>query len=200
MKLLIVSGVGGHFAPALSLIEALPEGWEYLLVGRKYAFEADKTLSLEYQVAEQKNLPFRAIMSGRLQRRFSRQTIPSLLKIPVGFIQAVKLIREYKPDVIMSFGGYVALPIAQAGRLLHIPIVIHEQTLGAGLANRMVGQFAKKICLSWEQSEQFFPREKIVLTGNPIRKEFLEHIAQKKKHKKKQPTVLITDVTVEPHG
>lgn len=172
MKLLIVAGGGGHFAPALAVIEKLPKDVEVLLVGRKYVFEGERTLSLEYQTATRLSIPFRPLTTGRLQRKFTKYTLNSLLKIPVGLAQATSIISNFKPDVVLSFGGYVSVPITLAASILRIPIILHEQTLEAGIANKLVAKFARKICISWEQSGKFFPRDKVVLTGNPLRKEF----------------------------
>ncbi|HVF68975.1 MAG TPA: UDP-N-acetylglucosamine--N-acetylmuramyl-(pentapeptide) pyrophosphoryl-undecaprenol N-acetylglucosamine transferase [Xanthomonadales bacterium] len=172
MKLIIVAGGGGHFAPALAVIEKLPKDWELLVVGRKYVFEGDQSLSLEYQTATKLNIPFRVLTTGRLQRKFTRYTINSLLKIPIGLSQATGILAKFKPDVVLSFGGYVSVPITLAASIFRIPIVIHEQTLEAGVSNKLVANFAKKICISWEQSRKFFPQSKVILTGNPLRKEF----------------------------
>lgn len=170
MKLLIVAGGGGHFAPALATIEQLPKNWEVLVVGRKYVFEADKTPSLEYQTAEKLGIKFESITTGRLQRNFSRHSLNMLLKMPVGFLQATNIIKNFKPDIVLSFGGYVSLPVCMAARFLNIPIIIHEQTFGAGLANKVISKFADKVCISWEQSKKFFPAKKVILTGNPIKR------------------------------
>lgn len=174
MKLLIAVGGGGHFSPALAVIKELPKDWDILLVGRKYTFEGDSTLSLEYRTAQRLGLPFYSLTTGRLQRTFSQRTVISLLKIPIGGVQALQIVKQYKPDVILSFGGYVSVPVAFAAKLLGIPMIIHEQTLRAGLANKIAGKFADKICISWKESATFFPKEKIVLTGNPIRSDFIK--------------------------
>lgn len=169
MKLLIVAGGGGHFAPALAVIEALPKNWEVMVIGRKYAFEADKTESFESQTAQKLGIPFIPLTTGRLQRKLSRHSLVSLAKVPVGYVQALKIVKNYKPDVLLSFGGYVAVPVALAAKTLGVPIVVHEQILGAGLANKLVASFADKVCISWEQSKAFFPAGKVVLTGNPVK-------------------------------
>lgn len=172
MKLLIVAGGGGHFAPALAVIEKLPKEWELLVVGRKYVFEGDQSFSLEYQTAKKLKIPFKSLTTGRLQRKFTKYTINSLLKIPVGLAQATAILNGFKPDVVLSFGGYVSVPITLSASILRIPVIIHEQTLEAGIANKLVARFARKICISWKQSGNFFPKDKTVLTGNPLRKEF----------------------------
>lgn len=197
MKLLIVAGGGGHFAPALAVIEKLPKDVEVLVVGRKYVFEGDKTLSLEYQTATKLGIPFKPLTTGRLQRKFTRYTINSLLKIPVGLSQATAILTKFRPDVVLSFGGYVSVPVGLAAYILRIPVVVHEQTFEAGISNKLVAKFAKKICISWGESGKFFPKKKVVLTGNPLRKEFEMGDLRTDKFKKeqahvKEPTIYIT--------
>ena len=82
MKLAIL---GGHLAPALSIIENVPKDWEIIFLGRKYVFEGEKTISLEYKTIEKLGIVFEAISTGRFQRKFTKNTIPSLLKLPSGF-------------------------------------------------------------------------------------------------------------------
>lgn len=170
MKIVIV---GGHLSPALAVIEKL-KSEEVFYIGRKHAFEGDKALSLEYQEIEKLNIPFFALNTGRLQRKFTKHTIPSLIKIPLGLVWSLAILNKIKPDVVLGFGSYLFLPVAMAAKLLNIPIVVHEQTLEAGYANKLVAKIAKKICISWKSSESFFPKEKIVLTGNPLRQEIID--------------------------
>ena len=162
--------IGGHLSPALSVIDALPKDNDVIFIGRKQVLEGDKAISLEEKVITEKGIPFYPITTGRLQRRITRHTLFSLLKLPVGVQQALSLLKKTSPDIVLSFGSYVSLPVVFASFLRSIPIVIHEQTLEAGLANRIAARFATKICISWESSRRFFPAEKTVLTGNPIRK------------------------------
>lgn len=170
MKLLIVAGGGGHFAPALAVIQALPKDVEVMVVGRKYAFEGDEALAFEYQTSHKLGIPFIPLRTGRLQRKLTRHSIISLAKIPGGYLQAVKILKQFKPDVVLSFGGYVSFPVCLAAKTLGIPLVIHEQILGAGLTNKIVARFANKVCVSWKESANFFPSNKVIITGNPIRK------------------------------
>lgn len=170
MKLLIVAGGGGHFAAALAVIESLPKDISVMVVGRKYTFEAEKTESLEYQTAQKCGLTFVSITTGRLQRKLTRHTLFSLAKVPVGYFQALHVLRTFKPDVVLSFGGYVSVPVGFAAKTLRIPIIVHEQIFGAGLANKVVAKFARKVAVSWKESAKFFPSEKVVVTGNPMRK------------------------------
>ena len=187
MKLAII---GGHLSPALSVMEALPKDIEILFVGRKYSFEGDKALSLEYKTVRSLNIPFAEITSGRLQRKLTRYTISSLLKFPVGIIQSFLILRKFKPDAVVGFGGYVSLAVTLSAFLMRIPVVIHEQTLEAGISNKIISTFAKKICISWDSSRPFFPKEKTVLTGNPVRKFTIDNFQFS--IDKKLPTVYIT--------
>lgn len=169
MKVLMVAGGGGHFAAALAVRDGLPADWDCLFVVRQYTFEGDIVNSLEYQAVQKLGIPYRALSTGRLQRNLSVQTPLSLLRLPVGFGQAMKILLSYKPEVVVSFGGYVAVPITLAASILRIPIVLHEQTLKIGLSHRIAIPLASKISLSWETSKAYFPAKKSVLTGNPIR-------------------------------
>ena len=162
--------VGGHLAPALSVMEALKPREEVIFIGRHTVFEGDKAKSLEYEMVKEIGVPFIALNSGRVQRRLTRHTFTSLARIPYGFIQAIAILRKHKPDIVLSFGGYLSVPVGFAAFFLKIPLIIHEQTLEAGLANKILAKIAIKICISWKQSLRFFPNEKVVLTGNPIRK------------------------------
>jgi UDP-N-acetylglucosamine--N-acetylmuramyl-(pentapeptide) pyrophosphoryl-undecaprenol N-acetylglucosamine transferase len=167
MKIAII---GGHLTPALSVIEELPKDAEVIYIGRKYALEGDKAISLEFTTITTKGIAFFNLSTGRFQRQITRHTIPSLSKIPLGFFHALKILRSFRPDVVVGFGGYVSFPVIVAAKSLGIPVVIHEQTFAAGAANKAAAKFATKICISFESSAKFFPKEKTVLTGNPIRK------------------------------
>jgi UDP-N-acetylglucosamine--N-acetylmuramyl-(pentapeptide) pyrophosphoryl-undecaprenol N-acetylglucosamine transferase len=166
MKIVIV---GGHLAPALGLIDSLPREDTVVFIGRKFAIEGDKVLSLEFQEINSRNIPFLVLAGGRFQRSFSSQTLPSLSRIPLAVFQAVTYLRRVQPDVVLSFGGYLSVSVGIAAKMLRIPLVIHEQTLEAGLANKILAPFASKICISWENSRPFFPSTKVVLTGNPLK-------------------------------
>lgn len=190
---------GGHLSPAFSVIELFKKE-EVLLVGRKNALEGDNALSLEYKMAKSLSIPFAEITAGRLQRKFTRYTIISLLKFPIGFIQSIKILRDFKPDVVLGFGGYVSLPIIFGAKILGISIVIHEQTLEAGFSNKLASFFADKICISWESSKNFFPIAKTILTGNPIRSEILNIKPRVKDQIKKFPLIYITGGSLGSHA
>lgn len=167
MKIVII---GGHLSPALSVIEALPRDAVVLFIGRKYALEGDSALSLEYRTITELKIPFVGLNTGRLQRKFTKFTAFSLLKFPFGIIKSLFILIIFRPDVAVGFGGYVSVPVILCAFILRIPVVIHEQTMEAGFANKLVCRFAKKICISWNSSRKYFPKNKIIFTGNPIRK------------------------------
>jgi UDP-N-acetylglucosamine--N-acetylmuramyl-(pentapeptide) pyrophosphoryl-undecaprenol N-acetylglucosamine transferase len=164
MKIVIV---GGHLSPALAVIEKL-KNEDVFYIGRKYAFEKDAAISLEYQEIIKLGIPFYSINAARLQRKFTKQTIPSLTKFPAGFFDSLKILKQIRPDVVLGFGGYVSLPVILAAFILKIPTVIHEQTSEAGLANKIEAKFVNKVCISWETSRKYFPKDKTVITGNPL--------------------------------
>ncbi len=174
---------GGHLTPALAVIEELrKQGWEIIFIGRKYALEGEKTLSVEYKTVNDLGIKFFSITTGRLQRSFTRYTLFSLTKIPLGVIQSFYWLIKFRPKVIVSFGSYVALPVALAGWLLRIPIITHEQSVVPGLATKIISRFAQKICISWPETEKYFFQEKVILTGNPIRPEIFKSAGAKLAH------------------
>ncbi len=166
---------GGHVTPSIALIEKLQEmgSFDIAYVGRMFAMEGDSVPSYEYRELTRRGIKFIPIIAGRLQRSFTAYTFVSLAKIPVGFWQALQIIHRVKPSLVVSFGGYVALPLALTASFFRIPIIAHEQTSLPGLANKIIGRFAQTVCISWPQTAAYFPQKKIVLTGNPLRKEFL---------------------------
>lgn len=171
MKLAIL---GGHLSPALSIIQKAPKDWEIVFIGRKYVFEEDKSLSLEYLTITELGIPFESINTGRLQRKFTKNTISSLFKLPQGIISAFVILLRNKPDVVLGFGSYIQFPLVLSAFVLKIPVVIHEQTFEAGASNKLSSRFARKICISWDSSSKFFRKDKTILTGVPLRGEVIE--------------------------
>lgn len=174
-KLLIT---GGHLTPAQAVVGALKtKGYKNIYwIGHKYTMEGDKNLSAEYNVVTKDlKLKFYELRTGKLFRKWTlsnlTEGISNLIRIPLGFIKAIILVRELKPDIIVSFGGYLAVPVVLAGKLLGIRIVTHEQTIVTGLANKIIAKFAEKIFISWEESKKFFKSSKTIFTGNPYRKD-----------------------------
>lgn len=170
MKILIT---GAHFTPAVATIEELKKykNIKVVYIGRGTTREGDSSPSIESEIIPKIGVRFIPIIAGRLQRSFTPYTILSILKIPIGFIQALYIILTEKPDVILSFGGYVAVPVICAGWLFSIPIIIHEQGIVSGLANKISSFFADKLAVSFPSSNA-----KTILTGNPIRQEITKGV------------------------
>ena len=146
---------------------------------------------MEYRAITGLNIPFVELNTGRWQRKLTKYTFFSLLKLPFGVIKSFLTLVKFRPDVVVGFGGYVSVPVVLCAYLLRIPIVIHEQTLEAGFANRLLARLATKICISWQTSRRYFPKDKVVFTGNPIR-QFTINNSQLTKDKNKLPTIYIT--------
>jgi UDP-N-acetylglucosamine--N-acetylmuramyl-(pentapeptide) pyrophosphoryl-undecaprenol N-acetylglucosamine transferase len=155
---------GGHITPAIALIEALQRRDDISLVfiGRKHAMEGSRVPSFEYKLISEKGIRFFPITAGR-------HTFPSLFKIPIGIIQALIYCLRIRPSLIVSFGGYVALPVAIAGWACRIPVITHEQTLVAGLANRIIARIATRVCATFPETLTQFAKGKAVYTGLPMR-------------------------------
>lgn len=175
---------GGHAATtAFAVIKSIKDkhpAWRIFWIGAKTAIEGKAVPTLESEIFSQEGVFLKPIFTGRIQRKFSVWTIPSLLKIPFGFIHALLLLAEIKPKAILSFGGFSSFPVTMVGSILGIPVVIHEQTAAVGRANRYAASFARKITLAREESRKYFPRGKCVVVGNPIRPE-MEKIPAKEK-------------------
>ncbi|OGY30253.1 MAG: hypothetical protein A3F35_01250 [Candidatus Woykebacteria bacterium RIFCSPHIGHO2_12_FULL_45_10] len=181
---------GGHLTPALAVIDELKKdpSNEIIFLGRLYATEGDPSPSAESVVIPNLGIKFFPLSAGRLQRSFGRHSLPSLARVPIGVIQASVILSREKPSVVISFGSYVAFPTVVAAWVLGIPTITHEQTMRGGLSNRLIARFAKKIAVSWKESENFFPKNKVVVTGNPIRREILEI----EKKRTQRPIIYIT--------
>lgn len=169
MKILIA---GTHFTPAIALIEELKKekGVEIIYAGRKTTLEGDKTSSIESVILPSLNVEFISIITGRLYRRISFYALISFLKIPVGFLQAFIVTLKNRPDIVVSFGGYISVPIVFVSWLFSIPVISHEQGITLGLANKINSIFSDKIALSFPGKNE---DERYVLTGNPLRKSVL---------------------------
>jgi UDP-N-acetylglucosamine--N-acetylmuramyl-(pentapeptide) pyrophosphoryl-undecaprenol N-acetylglucosamine transferase len=172
---------GGHAATtALSIIEELVrrEGksfiWDICWIGAQVAVEGTSTKTLESEIFSKLGIKIFTINAGRLQRKFTLWTIPAVIKLPMGFIQSLFLLLRIRPDIILSFGGFAALPVVVVGYFLKIPIVIHDQTGGVGRANKLSLPFAKKIAVARESALKYVPASKSVVTGNPVMTQITE--------------------------
>ena len=174
MKRIILSGggTGGHIYPAVAVAEALKRAWgdevELLCVGAEGRMEMEKVPALGYRI---EGLP----VAG-LQRALTKSNIKNNLLVPFKVVASVRrakrLIREFKADAVVGFGGYASAPILWAAQRLGVPTLIQEQNSYAGLTNKILSKRAQRICVAYDKMERFFPAERITLTGNPLRGRF----------------------------
>ena len=163
-------GTGGHIFPAVSIAgelkKANPET-EILFVGAEGKMEMEKVPAAGYEIV---GLPIVG-----LQRQLTLKNIVNDLKVPFKIVASVrrarKIIKEFKPDVAVGVGGYASAPLLWAATRMKLPCLIQEQNGFAGLTNKLLAKKAGSICVAYEGMEKFFPAEKIVLSGNPIRPE-----------------------------
>lgn len=170
MKRIILSGggTGGHIYPAVAVAEALRrrfgEEVELLFVGAEGKMEMEKVPALGYRIV---GLPI-----AGLQRRLEWRNLLVPFKVLRSIRQARNVIRSFGADVVVGFGGYASAPVLWAAQRMGVPTVIQEQNSYAGVTNKILARGACRICTAYEGMERFFPREKIVLTGNPLRGRF----------------------------
>lgn len=168
-------GTGGHIFPALSIANKLKElnpETEILFVGAEGRMEMERVPAAGYEIV---GLP----VAG-LKRKLSLSNFALPFKVIKSIRMAKKVIREFKPDIAIGVGGYASAPLLWAAGKLGVPTLIQEQNGFAGLTNKILGKKAKCICVAYEGMEKFFPADRIVMTGNPIRKEIVPATEQMK--------------------
>lgn len=195
MKVLIT---GGHITPALAVADEL-KNVEVVFVGRKFALSSDSSESLEFKEIKKKGFTFLDLPAGRLTRTLTLQTITNVIRIPLGFLKAFLIVQREKPNVVLTFGGYIALPIAVAAYLNHVPVITHEQTIRPGAANRFIGRLARRIFISFPEAKKYFPLSKVILSGNPIRHEVGLIQREIPNFKKIKPILYITGGSLGSH-
>ena len=161
-------GSGGHIFPAISIAEGLKAAnpdTEILFVGAEGRMEMEKIPAAGYRII---GLP----VAG-LQRRLTLANLALPFKILKSIRMARKIIRDFRPDVAIGVGGYASAPLLWCAARENIPTLIQEQNGYAGLTNRILGKYVDRICVAYDGMEKFFPAGKIVMTGNPIRKEIV---------------------------
>ncbi len=198
MKILIT---GGHITPALALADKLltKKNVEIVFVGRKYTSSEDD-VSLEYKELTKRGVRFIHLHTGRLTRVASIKSFKSVMKILPGFYKSLLILRSEKPDVVLSFGGYIALPIALTASFLKIPVYTHEQTAIPGLTNKVIAKFCKKIFISFAESARYFAVKKTILTGNPVRESIFAELHKPFDIPKGKPVLYITGGSLGSHS
>lgn len=168
MKRIILTGGGtaGHVTPNIALLPRLRElQYDIHYIGSYNG--------IEKELIEQFHIPYHGISSGKLRRYFSMKNFTDPFRVLKGFGEANSLIKELKPDVIFSKGGFVSVPVVMAGGRRHIPTIIHESDMTPGLANKLSIPSATKVCCNFPETLEHLPENKAVLTGSPIRQELL---------------------------
>lgn len=161
-------GTGGHIFPAIAIANMFRErhpNAEILFVGAKGRMEMTRVPEAGY--------PIVGLWISGLQRKLTLSNLLFPVKVVVSYLRAATIIRRYKPDAVVGTGGYASGPIMMAATRAGIPAVIQEQNSFAGLANKQVAAKASKVCVAYEGMDKYFPASKIVLTGNPVRKDIL---------------------------
>lgn len=170
MKKIILSGggTGGHIYPAVSVAEELKRQFgdqvELLFIGAEGKMEMERIPALGYRI---EGLP----VAG-LQRKFTLKNLLLPFKVLRSLNKARKIIRNFKPDIVVGFGGYASAPVLWSAQRMGIRTVIQEQNSYAGLTNKILSKRAEKICVAYDKMDRFFPSDKIVMTGNPLRGNF----------------------------
>ena len=169
MKTIILTGGGtaGHVTPNLALIPSLKAaGYDIRYIGSYNG--------MERKLIENAGIPYDGISSGKLRRYFDLKNFSDPFRVLKGYAEALKLLRKYKPDVLFSKGGFVAVPVVLAAKHYHIPTIIHESDMTPGLANKLCIPSAKWVCCNFPETLKYLPTGKAVLTGSPIRAELLQ--------------------------
>lgn len=175
MRVLVTGGgTGGHVSPALAVIQALQKREPGVVI--RYVGSAT---GVEAKLAREAGLEFIGVASGKLRRSskgplglLTGANLRDAFRVPQGFFQALKAVKDFNPDVVFATGGYVSVPPVLAAAFLRIPILTHEQTVTVGLANKINGRYAKRIALSFEGAREELPpalQKKAFVTGNPVR-------------------------------
>lgn len=168
MKKIILTGGGtaGHVTPNLALLPALrEEDFEIHYIGSYNG--------IERRLIEAASIPYDGISSGKLRRYFDLKNFSDPLRVLKGYFEARKLMKKYKPDIVFSKGGFVAVPVVLAAKHYKVPVIIHESDMTPGLANKICIPAASKVCCNFPETLKYLPEDKAVLTGSPIREELL---------------------------
>lgn len=166
MRILLTGGgTAGHLTPLIAVANKLKSKLgheaEFLYIG--------SGAEMEKRMMAEAGIRAKSVLAGKLRRYFSPMNFVDFFKAPIGFIQSLWILLLFMPDVIFSKGGYVAVPIVLAAFLYRIPILIHESDSTPGLANQFLSKFATRIGVAYPSAEEYFPKNKTALVGNPIR-------------------------------
>lgn len=162
-------GTGGHIYPAIAIADEIkrrnPDA-EILFVGAKDRMEMQKVPAAGYEI--------KGLWISGIQRKLTLDNLSFPLKLILSLYKSHQILKQFKPDVVIGTGGFASGPLLKAASQKKIPVLIQEQNSYAGITNKWLAKDAKKICVAYEGMENYFPAEKIVFTGNPVRQDLLE--------------------------
>ena len=169
MKKIVLTGGGtaGHVTPNLALLPSLQEAGFLITYMGSYD-------GIEKRLIEDFGIPYVGIATGKFRRYLDVKNLTDPFRVIKGYTEARKFLKEYRPDVVFSKGGFVSVPVVRAAASLKIPCIIHESDMTPGLANKLCFPVAKKICCNFPETFKMLPEEKAVLTGTPIRAELAQ--------------------------
>ncbi len=157
-------GTAGHVTPNIALFPFLEkEGYDAFYIGSYQG--------IEKRLIEDFDIPYYGISTGKFRRYFDLKNLSDPFRVMKGYSQAVKILKELKPDIVFSKGGFVSVPVVRAAASLKIPCIIHESDMTPGLANKLCIPVATKVCCNFPETTKYVPSGKAVLTGSPIRTE-----------------------------
>lgn len=166
-------GTGGHIYPAVAIANELksrfPEA-EFLFVGAK-----DK---MEMQKVPQEGYAIKGLWIAGIQRKITLDNAMFPLKLTSSLLNSFKIIKNFKPDVVIGTGGFASGAVLKVASMLGIPTVIQEQNSYPGITNKLLAKKANKICVAYENLERFFPKDKMILTGNPVRQDLINETSK----------------------
>ena len=169
MRVLVSGGgTGGHIYPALAVAMQLREEYqaEILFLGSDDGLETEIVPAAGFRLA--------TIKAGKLRRYISWETITGVMRVPVGMVEAINLVGQFRPGVAFTSGGYVAVPAGLAARFERVPLLMHQQDVPPNLSNRLVAPLATRISVAFADSLTYFPARKTLQLGNPLRQAMLD--------------------------
>ena len=190
MKRIVITG--GHHSSAIPILTELKHripDVEIHWIGHKHSSAGDKNPTLEYREITSLGYPFKISIAGKFWKTLNPLM---LVRIPLGFMQAFFYLMRLRPDFILSFGGYIAVPVVIVGKFFGIPSVTHEQTAVAGVANRLLSKFVNRVLYTWDDSLEFFKGVPVAKTGLPLRESIYKDATDEFVVNEALPTIYIT--------
>lgn len=162
-------GTGGHIYPAIAIANELKSRFpkaQFLFVGAQDKMEMQKVPQAGYSI--------KGLWISGLQRKLTLQNLVFPIKLIFSLLKSIVIIKNFKPDIVIGTGGFASGPLLQMANLFNIPTLIQEQNSYPGITNKLLSKRANKICVAYDNLDRFFPREKMILTGNPVRQDIID--------------------------